>query len=51
MSFDVEAMFPSVLVDLAKDIIMERWDQIKIHAPMDRETFDGILHFLSLIHI
>ena len=45
VSFDVEAMFPSVPVDLAKDIIMERWDEIKIHAPMDRETFDGILHF------
>ena len=39
VSFDVVAMYLSVPVDLAMDVIVGSWDKVKHHTPLDKEKF------------
>ena len=45
VSFDVIAMFPSIPVHLACALVMDRWPDIKIFAPMTKDKFKEILEF------
>ena len=44
-SFDVEAMFFSISPQLVLQIINKRWDEIKVHAPSDKDTFLKMVEF------
>lgn len=44
-SFDVVGMFPSVPVDLALKIVLDRWDEVKNYTPLDQQTFSSIFEF------
>ena len=43
VTFYVVAMFPSIPVDLACALVMDRWQDIKIFAPMTQGVFKEIL--------
>ena len=43
VTFYVVAMFPSIPVDLACALVMDRWQDMKIFAPMTKDVFKEIL--------
>ena len=45
ISFDVEAMYPSIPVDVTIDVIMHRWDELNDNTPLDKDTFEAMLRF------
>ncbi|XP_017470366.1 PREDICTED: uncharacterized protein LOC108362044 [Rhagoletis zephyria] len=45
VSFDVVSLFPSVPVDLAVNIIQEKWDEIQEFTKIKKELFIKILRF------
>ena len=44
-SLDIVAMFPSICLQLAMDLILKRWDEIKLYAPMSKSVFKEMLEF------
>jgi len=45
VSFDVVSMFTCIPFDLAIDCVLEKWEKIKFHTGLDRNTFARVLKF------